>query len=131
MRGEEWGIIIVKTKMSKQFSNLEAWKCAKNLSVFIYSLTKRYPDIERFALASQTNRAVVSIVANIAEGSSRSSKKDFAHFLEISIGSAFELETLIEIAHDLHYIDQNDKNEFDNQTEKVLKLTFGLKRKLL
>ena len=90
--------------MSKQFSNLEAWKWAKFLSVYVYSLTKKYPHNEQFALTSQTTRAAVSIAANIAEGSSRSSKKNFAHFLEISIGSAFELETLIEIASDLQYI---------------------------
>jgi four helix bundle protein len=116
--------------MSKQFSNLEAWKWAKSLSVYVYSITKKYPSNEQFALTSQTTRAVVSIVANIAEGSSRSSNKDFAHFLEISIGSAFELETLIEIACDLHYIDQTEKKEFDDRIDKVLKLTFGLKRKL-
>ena len=116
--------------MSKQFSNLEAWKSAKELSILVYALTKKYPAREQFALTSQTTRAAVSVVTNIAEGSSRSSNKDFAHFLEISIGSAFELETLVEIAYDLGYIDQSEKNNFETIIDKTLKLTFGLKRKL-
>lgn len=116
--------------MSKQFSNLEGWKSAKELSIFVYRITKDYPTFEQFALTSQTTRAAVSIAANIAEGSSRKSNKDFAHFLEIAIGSAFELETLIEIAFDLKYINSTTKEKFDGKINKVLKLTFGLKRKL-
>ena len=116
--------------MSKKFSNLEAWKSAKELSLLMYRITDHYPSKEQFAITSQTTRAAVSIAANIAEGSSRSSSKDFAHFLEIAIGSAFELETLVEIAFDLKYISNENKTEFDTQIDKVLKLTFGLKRKL-
>ena len=116
--------------MSKQFSNLEAWESAKKLSLFVYKLTDKFPQKEQFALTSQITRAAVSIAANIAEGSSRSSKKDFCRFLEIAIGSAFELETLVDIALDLNYVKCENKKQFDILVEKVLKLTFGLKRKL-
>ena len=117
--------------MSKQFSNLEAWKSAKELCLFVYQLSDKYPAKEQFAITSQTTRAAVSVVANIAEGSSRSSNKDFAHFLEIAIGSAFELETLIDIAFERNYLNTEDKNKFDISVEKTLKLTFGLRRSLI
>lgn len=117
--------------MSKQFSNLNAWKNARELCIFVYSLTDNYPSKEQFAITSQTTRAAVSVVANIAEGSSRSSNKDFAHFLEIAIGSAFELETLTDIAFERRYFNIDDKNKIDTMIEKTLKLTFGLKRTLL
>jgi len=71
----------------------------------IYSITNSFPNQERFGLTSQIQRAAVSIPANIAEGSAKSSNKDFARFLEMSIGSSFELETELIIALNLKYID--------------------------
>ena len=116
--------------MSKKFENLNSWKFAKELAVFVYEITDRYPSKEQFALTSQTTRAVVSIAANIAEGTSRSSKKDFYHFLEIAIGSAFELETLIIIAFERKYINQQEKNKIDESIQTTEKLINGLKRSL-
>ena len=67
---------------------MEIWKEA-------YHLTKKLPDVEKYGIISQVNRASASIPANIAEGSSRDSNKDFARFLQISLGSSFELETFL------------------------------------
>lgn len=116
--------------MSNKFENLNAWKIAKELVILVYKITDKYPSKELFALTNQTTRAAVSIIANIAEGTSRSSKKDFCHFLEIAIGSAFELETLIIIAHERKYISQEEKNKFDEIVQSTEKLINGLMRSL-
>jgi len=117
--------------VSRKFENLDAWNEAKNLVLFVYSLTDKYPKKEVFGLVSQSNRAVVSIPTNIAEGCSRSSKKDFLRFLEIAIGSGYELETLMIVACDQGYISKSELASFQEKISKVLQIISGLKRKLL
>lgn len=112
------------------YKNLNAWKSAKELAILVYSITKNFPKKEDFALVSQINRAVVSIVANIAEGSSRNSAKDFLHFLEISAGSLFELETLIEIAFEVGYVSLQKKDSVSEKMNETIKLIYGLKKSL-
>lgn len=116
--------------MIYKFQNLDVWKAAKELAGNVYGLTRQYPNGERFALTDQTNRAVVSISANIAEGTSRESVKDFNHFLDIALGSAFELVSLLEIAFDLKYIPKRELDEILVQVERVIMLLYGLKRSL-
>jgi four helix bundle protein len=116
--------------MINKFEKLDAWKYSKDLAVEIYKITDQYPKSEIFALSNQTNRAVVSISANVAEGCSRDSKRDFTHFLEIALGSAFELKTLIEIAYSRKYLGYKSKNEIDDMIIKCVKLIYGLKRSL-
>jgi four helix bundle protein len=86
------------------FKRLDIWAKSLQLVKDTYSAIKIFPSAERFGLTSQIQRAVVSIPANIAEGSAKSSDKDFSRFLEISLGSAFELETLVIIAKELGYL---------------------------
>ena len=117
--------------MSKNFENLDAWKEAKALAKYVYFLTSKFPKSELFGLVSQSNRAAVSIPANIAEGCSRSSNKEFVRFLEIATGSAYELETLMIIAFDQGHICQRDLTSFQEKISKVLQIVTGLKRKLL
>ena len=74
---------------------LQVWQKAMEIGVATYELTKLLPAEERFGLVSQMNRAAVSISSNIAEGGARSSDKDFGRFLEIALGSTFELESQI------------------------------------
>ena len=81
-------------RKSKEF---KVWQLGMDLLNSTYDFTKTLPFSERFGLISQIQRASVSIPANIAEGCSRTSEKDFKRFLEISLGSAFEIETLIQI----------------------------------
>jgi four helix bundle protein len=80
------------------FKNLDVWKKPMDFVCDIYIIAKTFSERERFGLISQMERAAVSIPANIAEGSAKSSNKDFARFLEIAIGSACELETELIIA---------------------------------
>lgn len=86
---------------TKSFKDLIVWQKSLQLTVDIYSLTAKFPDIEKFGLVSQMRRCVVSIPSNIAEGSRRGTKKDFVQFLRIADGSAAELETQILIAQSL------------------------------
>jgi len=113
----------------KKFENLNAWIVAKELAILAYRATKTLPKAEIFGLTSQINRAAVSVSANIAEGSSRTSAKDFNRFLDIALGSAFELKTLMEIAYS-----QKLAIEFYEQiNEKIVdcvKLIYGLKRSI-
>jgi four helix bundle protein len=88
----------------RNFRELNVWNQGIELVLKGYQLTKRLPDEEKFGLKSQINRPLVSIPSNIAEGSSRKSDKDFSRFLEISLGSAFEVETDLIIVEKRGYI---------------------------
>jgi len=84
--------------MIKNHRDLEVWKEAVELAVICYDMTKGFPQVEQFGLASQMRRAAISIASNIAEGAARAGSKEFIQFLYISLGCASELDTQIEIA---------------------------------
>lgn len=86
------------------FRELDIWKRAIAFSKSIYELSGSLPEKEKYGLINQIQRASVSIPSNIAEGSSRSSQADFARYLEIALGSAFEVETQLTIAKEIGYI---------------------------
>ena len=90
--------------MAHKFKELQIWKRSRLFCSKIYAVTSKFPDSEKFGLTNQLRRASVSIPSNIAEGSSRNSNKDFARFLQISIGSAYEIETQLLISADLNFI---------------------------
>ena len=81
----------------RNFRNLDIWKQGIEIVKLIYNLSERLPSEEKFGLRSQITRAAVSIPSNIAEGASRNSEVEFNRFLEISIGSLFEIETQLVI----------------------------------
>ncbi|SNZ00915.1 four helix bundle protein [Flagellimonas pacifica] len=88
----------------RNFRELEIWKDARKLVKDIYLTTKLLPDTEKYGLVSQINRCSVSIAANIAEGCAKYSNKDFVRFLQISLGSAYELENHLILCEDLEFI---------------------------
>ncbi|MDR1543137.1 MAG: four helix bundle protein [Prevotellaceae bacterium] len=85
----------------------------------IYLITAEFPKEESFALSQQLRRAAISISSNIAEGSGRGTNSEFAHFLDIAQGSAYEIETQLIIANLLNYI---DKNEFDKLNAFIIEI---------
>ena len=87
----------------RNFRNYKIYQDAMEIAKMTYTVTGAFPKSEIYALSAQLNRAAVSIASNIAEGASRDSEKDFAHFLEISLGSSFEVETQLVIAKNLGY----------------------------
>lgn len=84
--------------LKHNFRQLRIWIDAIQLAKDIYVLTQEFPKEHRLGIASQLYRAAISISSNIAEGSARGSEKEFCHFLRISLGSAFEVETQLIIA---------------------------------
>lgn len=92
------------------FEKLDVWKLSKDFTIAIYKITSKFPTGERFGLASQLNRAAVSIASNIAEGSSRKSRKDKAHFFHLAYSSLMEVTSQLTIAQELGFI---TKHEYD------------------
>jgi four helix bundle protein len=90
------------------FEKLRVWILSKQLAVKIYNLTTDFPTSERFGMVSQLRRAIVSVCSNIAEGSTRKSSKDQAHFYTIAYGSIVEALNQILIAFDLKWINEED-----------------------
>jgi four helix bundle protein len=86
------------------FEKLEVWKKARLLTNEIYKLTQEFPDSEKFGMVGQLRRAVISICSNIAEGSSRKSKKDQGHFYNIAFSSLMETLNQLIISQDLDYL---------------------------
>lgn len=82
----------------KNFRELRIWQQGMEIARLSYELVVAFPKEERFSLSNQITRSAVSIPSNIAEGSSRGSEKDYVRFLEIALGSGFELETQLLIA---------------------------------
>lgn len=95
----------------RNFRKFNVWQNGRKLVNRVYDASDTFPKHEKFGLTSQVNRAAVSIILNIAEGSARRSDKDFARFLEFSIGSAFEVENVLLIAADRKMISENLANE--------------------
>lgn len=89
-----------------------------------------YPSNEQYGLVSQMGRAAVSIPSNIAEGSSRSSGKDYTRFLEMSLGSSFELETQIIISKELEFIGTNVAEDTINMLQEEQKMIYGFIKSL-
>jgi four helix bundle protein len=112
------------------FRKLDIWVKSMDLVTDIYRVTNTFPNQERFGLISQMQRSAVSIPSNIAEGSAKSSNKDFARFLEMSIGSSYELETELTIASKLNYMELDVFVSLQNKIVEIQKMIIGFKNKL-
>ena len=112
--------------MQKSFRDLKVWQESMNLIVLIYDLTAAFPKHEVFALSSQMRRAAVSIASNIAEGSARSTKKDFRQFVIIARGSNCELQTQLSIALRLGYCNVLQLQNAEQLSFEVGKMLNGL-----
>ncbi len=91
-------------KTARNFRDYKVWQDAITFASEIYRVTSELPYFEKKGLCDQLQRAVVSISSNIAEGSARPTDADFAHFLDTSLGSAYEVETQLTIAKNVGYI---------------------------
>ena len=112
------------------FEKLAVWQRALELADLVYALTRSFPDTERFGLTTQMRRAAVSVPSNIAEGSSRGSRTDFARFIEIATGSLFELVTQATLAHRQGLLSQPDYQRLYATAEELSKMLSGLRRTL-
>ena len=114
-----------------QFKELLIWNKSRLFCSKIYNVTASFPSEEKFGIVNQLRRASVSIPSNIAEGSSRNSNTDFARFLEIAIGSAYEVETQLLISSDLAFINEENTTELINLLEEITKTTSRFRATLL
>src|SRR5690606_14095234 len=105
-----------------RFKELEIWKRSRLFCSEIYKLTAGFPESEKFGLTNQLRQASVSLPSNIAEGSSRKSNKNFSRFLEITLGSAYEMETQLIIASDLKFITEKELHEISRELEEIIKM---------
>lgn len=112
------------------FRNLIIWQKSRLLVKEVFLLTRDFPTEEKFILTSQILRSVYSIPSNIAEGSGRNLNKEFSRFLDIALGSAFELETQLILAVDIKYISENQLKEILNLLQEVQKMIYSFKTTL-
>jgi four helix bundle protein len=113
------------------FEKLDVWQKAIDFASPVYNETRAFPAEERFGLTNQLRRAAVSISSNIAEGSSRSSKSDFARFLEIAAGSVFEVVSQAFIAQRQGFWSDVHFRQIYSDAEELSRMLSGLRKSLL
>ena len=119
-----------ETKRGFNFEKLDVWQRAVDLAAFIYDVTGKFPSDERFGITSQMRRAVVSVSSNIAEGSSRSSRQDFARFVELAVGSLYELVSQGFIARKQGFLDEQVFQKLYSDSEELIRMLSGLRNHL-
>ncbi len=112
----------------RDYTKIVAWQKADDLTVAVYGATKALPKEEMYALTSQIRRAAYSVPANIVEGASRNSKKDYLHFLYIARGSLNEARYFLHLSKRLGYLTGEDESVLSAQAEEVSRTLTGLIR---
>jgi len=114
----------------KDFRDLKVWEKAHRLTLDIYKATSAFPRDEQYGLTSQIKPPCTSIPANIAEGCGRRSNAELAHFLQIAMGSASELEYHLLLAYDLGFLKDSEHEHLDNVTTEVKRMLSSFIKKL-
>ena len=116
--------------MARNYSDLEIYQLGYSLFFRIYNLIEKYPENEKDNLISQMRRAVTSVPLNIAEGTSRATKKGYLQFLHYAYGSIRELQVLLDLSKDLKYISIKDYEETFEEVDKLSRKLFVFMRKV-
>lgn len=114
----------------KNFKNLKVWQKGMDLVKNVYKSSKNFPKEELFGLTSQIRRSAISIPSNVAEGSGRRTEKEFNRFLDIALGSSFELETQLIIAHELEFLSDENFLHLNTELDEEQKMIIGLQKSL-
>ena len=112
------------------YKELIVWKKSYELGLDVYKVTKSFPVEEKYGIISQMRRCAISIPSNIAEGSKRSTKKDYRSFILIALGSSAELETQISFSRDLKYLKVEDAVILLSKLDEVMKMLTSMAAKL-
>ena len=115
-----------KPKKARNFRNYKVWQDAVDYASKVYKVTTEMPWFEKKGLCDQLQRAVVSISSNIAEGAAKPSNVEFAHFLDTSLGSSFEVETQLLIAKNVGYISTDIYDSLLNELSDIERQINGL-----
>jgi four helix bundle protein len=114
----------------RDFRKYDVWKISVGFAKNIYQFTSQLPNKEKYNLISQIERASVSISSNIAEGTSRNSEKDFARYIEIALGSAFECENLLILSVEFGYSTANQVSDLMEEIHTIQRMLNNLYGKL-
>lgn len=110
----------------RNYTKIEAWQLADDLTVQIYETTRRFPKEELYGLTSQLRRASYSVPANIVEGSARESKRDYLHFLHVARASLSESQYFLHLANRLGYLDAREESNLRALSRKTFACLQGL-----
>lgn len=108
------------------YKELKVWQKAMEVSKLVFRSTALFPASERFGLVSQMNKSAVSVPSNIAEGAGWNSPREFSNFLGIAMGSCYELETQILLAHAFGYLDDGANEDLLNLVTELQKMLYKL-----
>jgi four helix bundle protein len=114
----------------QDFRNINVWKKSHLLTKLIYQITSTFPKEEQFGLTSQIRRACVSIPSNIVEGCGREGNVEFCRFLQIAMGSLYELEYQILLARDLSFLEEEVFIQLNGDITEIRKMMVSLMQKL-
>jgi len=112
--------------MPRNFKNIKAWKYADDLAVLEYSKTRSFPKEELYGITSQLRRAAVSVPTNIAEGASRTHKKENLHLPYIARGSIAEVEYLLHLSKRVEYLKDDEYKQVEDRRQDAAKTLHGL-----
>ncbi|WP_372745211.1 four helix bundle protein [Lutibacter sp.] len=115
-------------KYEFSFEKLEVWKCSVDLSKTIYQLTTNFPENEKYGLVSQLRRSSVSIASNLAEGTSRQTNKDKAHFTTMAFSSLMEVLNQLIISKELNFISEENYNKVRVEIGKISRMLNALRK---
>ncbi|GGD85649.1 four helix bundle protein [Planktosalinus lacus] len=116
-------------RLRHNYKNLKIWQLGLEIANDVSDLLVEFPKHEKYDLSSQMSSSSVSIPSNVAEGFSRTNKS-FSHFLDIALGSSFELGTQLLVAKHRKYINQTQLEILENKIEEFQKMTMGFQNKL-
>jgi four helix bundle protein len=119
----------MSTRRRHNYKNLKIWKLGLEISNDVSDILVNFPVHEKYDLSSQISRCSISMPSNIAEGSARTDKS-FSHFLDISLGSSFELGTQLLVARHRKYINQEILEKLEEKIEEFQKMTMGFQNGL-
>ena len=115
---------------ARNFREYKVWQDAVDFATLVYEVTSQLPWFEKKGLCDQLQRAVVSISSNIAEGAGRPSDSDFAHYLDMALGSTYEVETQLIISNKIGYIDENKFGELYSGIQTIERQLLALIRSI-
>ena len=119
-----------KSIVNFKFENLNVWQKAIEYAQLIYEISQNFPKAEVFGLQSQIRRSAISVSLNIAEGSGRTTKKEFRKFLHVSLGSLRESVTCLHLALKLEYINKDDFDRTYEIAVSISKMLYRLEQSL-
>jgi len=119
----------MSSKKRHNYKNLKIWKLGLEIANDVSDLLENFPKHEVYDLSSQLSKCSISMPSNIAEGSARTDKS-FSHFLDVSLGSSFELGTQLLVAKHREYINQEELEKMEEKIEEFQKMTMGFQNGL-